>query len=128
MKLLIAALCGGLLVIDRDKPSRSNLTKLLMMMSLGTCLLVVVWELNFSDAVGLSLIFFASMIVAIGIISSAVIITHQGSSVSLTIAATLWVASGIGMSIGYSLYYTAITATFIGYIFLRLLDKKTDDI
>lgn len=126
LKLLVAVLCGGMLVFDRDKSSRFNFTQILVMISLGACLLVILWELNFSQAVGLSLIFFASMIVAIGIISSAVIISHHGSPAGLTIAATIWVAAGIGMSIGYSLYFTAIIATLIGYIFLRLIDKKTD--
>jgi putative Mg2+ transporter-C (MgtC) family protein len=128
LKLLVAVLCGGMLVFDRDKSSRFNFTQILVMISLGACLLVILWELNFSQAVGLSLIFFASMIVAIGIISSAVIISHHGSPAGLTIAATIWVAAGIGMSIGYSLYFTAIIATLIGYIFLRLIDKKTDSV
>lgn len=128
LKLLVAVLCGGMLVFDHDKSSRSNFTQILVMISLGACLLVILWELNFSQAFGLSLIFFASMIVAIGIISSAVIISHHGSPAGLTIAATIWVAAGIGMSIGYSLYFTAIIATLIGYIFLRLIDRKTDNV
>lgn len=128
LKLLVAVLCGGMLVFDRDKSSRFNFTQILVMISLGACLLVILWELNFSQAVGLSLMFFASMIVAIGIISSAVIISHHGSPAGLTIAATIWVAAGIGMSVGYSLYFTAIIATLIGYIFLRLIDKKTDSV
>lgn len=128
LKLLVAVLCGGMLVFDRDKSSRFNFTQILVMISLGACLLVILWELNFSQAVGMSLMFFASMIVAIGIISSAVIISHHGSPAGLTIAATIWVAAGIGMSVGYSLYFTAIIATLIGYIFLRLIDKKTDSV
>jgi len=126
LKLLVAVLCGGMLVFDRDKTSRFNYTQVLVMISLGACLLVILWELNFSQAIGSSLIFFSSMIVVIGIISSAVIISHRGSSAGLTIAATIWVAAGIGMSIGYSLYFTAIIATLIGYIFLQLVDKLTD--
>jgi putative Mg2+ transporter-C (MgtC) family protein len=126
LKLLVAVLCGGMLVFDRHKSARFNITLVLVMISLGACLLVILWELNFSQAVGLSLIFFTSMIVAIGIISSAVIISHHGSPTGLTIAATIWVAAGIGMSVGYSLYFTAIIATLIGYIFVRLIDKKTD--
>ncbi len=128
LKLLVAVLCGGMLVFDHEKSSRFNFTQILVMISLGACLLVILWELNFSQAVGLSLMFFASMIVAIGIISSAVIISHHGSPAGLTIAATIWVAAGIGMSVGYSLYFTAIIATLIGYIFLRLIDKKVDSV
>jgi putative Mg2+ transporter-C (MgtC) family protein len=126
LKLLVAVLCGGMLVFDRDKSSRFNFTQVLVMISLGACLLVILWEVNFSQAVGLSIIFFGSMIVVIGIISSAVIISHHGSLSGLTIAATIWVAAGIGMSIGYSLYFTAIIATLIGYIFLWLIEKRTE--
>ena len=62
LKLLVAVLCGGMLVFDRDKSSRFNFTQILVMISLGACLLVILWELNFSQAVGLSLIFFASQL------------------------------------------------------------------
>ena len=124
--MLIAALCGGILKFDHDKSAQSPYSQFLMMMSLGTCLLVILWDLNFGDAIGLSMIFFASMIVGVGIISSAIIIAHHGSSLSLTAATTIWISAGIGMSVGYSLYFTAFVATFIGYFFLRLLDKMTD--
>ena len=126
LKLSVAVLCGGLLALDRDKSSHLDFTQLLVMISFGACLLVILWELNFSQAVGLSIIFFASMIVMTGIISSAVIISHHGSPAGLTIAATIWVSAGIGMSVGYSLYLTAIIATLIGYIFLRLIYKGSE--
>ena len=123
LKLMIAVLCGGMLVFDREKSSKFNFTEMLVMISLGTCLLVILWELNFSQAVGFSIIFFASMIVLIGFISSAVIISHHGSSTGLILASQIWVAAGIGMSIGYAFYFTAIIATLIGYVFLKLIDK-----
>jgi putative Mg2+ transporter-C (MgtC) family protein len=125
LKLLVAALCGGMLVFDWKKSSRFSFTQEFVMLSMGACLLVILWELNFSQAVGFSIIFFASMIVLIGLVSSAVIISHHGSSTGLTIAAIVWVAAGIGMSIGYSLYFIAIITTSIGYIFLRQFDKGT---
>jgi len=125
LKLAVAGLCSGLLIIDRDKKSRSDFTQLLVLISLGACLLVILWEKNFGQSVGLSILFFASTIVAIGIISSAVIISHHGSSNGLIIAAMIWVSAGIGMSVGYSLYLTAILATLIGYIFMRLVFKSS---
>ena len=66
------------------------------------------------------------MIVFIGIISSAVIISHRGSPEGLTIAATIWISAGIGMSVGYALYFTAIIATLIGYVFLRFTFRGTE--
>jgi putative Mg2+ transporter-C (MgtC) family protein len=123
LKLLVAVLCSGLMVLDREKSSRLQITQSLVMISLGACLLVVLWKINFGQAVGLSVIFFASMIVLTGIISSAVIISHHGSPDGLIIAAMIWVAAGIGISVGYSLYLTAIIAALIGYIFLRLVYK-----
>jgi putative Mg2+ transporter-C (MgtC) family protein len=96
------------------------------MTSLGTCLLVILWDINFGDAVGLSMMFFSSMIVFLGIISSAIIITHHGSLDGLIIAATIWVTGGIGIAIGHSLYFIAIVTTFFAYIFLRLFSQKTD--
>jgi putative Mg2+ transporter-C (MgtC) family protein len=126
LKLLIAVLCAGALVFDRDKMSPVNFTRVLVMVSLGTCLMVTLWEYNFSQAIGLSLIFFASMIVVMGMISSAVILSHHGSSTGLSIAATIWVAGGIGMSVGYSMYLTAIITTIVGYLFMRFVDKRSE--
>lgn len=126
LKLSIAVLCSRILVLARDKSSRQEFTYLQTMVSLGACLLVIMWEINFSQAVGLSIIFFASMIVFIGIISSAVIISHRGSPEGLTIAATIWISAGIGMSVGYALYFTAIIATLIGYVFLRFTFRGTE--
>ena len=126
IKLVLAVLCGGLLIQNQKDSSKFSFAQVLVMISLGTCLLVMLWDFNFSQAVGFSIIFFASMIVLIGFISSAVIISHHGSSTGLTIAATIWVAAGIGMSIGYAFYFTAIIATLIGYIFLRVIDKGSE--
>jgi uncharacterized membrane protein YhiD involved in acid resistance len=128
VKLILSILCGRVLQFERGKSTQidSSFSKILEMMSLGTCLLVLLWKLNFGDAVGLSMIFFASMIVFIGIISSAIIISHHGSKVGMIVAAATWIAAVIGMSIGYSLYSIAITATLVGYLFLRLMNRKTE--
>jgi uncharacterized membrane protein YhiD involved in acid resistance len=128
IKLLITALCAGTLMFYRDKTIRFPFSKIVMMVSLGFCLIIILWEINFGDAVGLSLIFFASMIVVSGIISSAIIIAHHGSSEGLTIAAMILLYAGIGMSVGYSLYFAAITATVIGNLFLMFMDTKSDKI
>jgi putative Mg2+ transporter-C (MgtC) family protein len=128
IKLILSVLCGGVLQFDRGKSTQpdASISKILEMMSLGTCLLVLLWKLNFGDAVGLSMIFFASMIVFIGIISSAIIITHHGSKVGMIMAVAIWIAASIGMSIGYSLYFIAITATLIGYLSLRLVNRISE--
>jgi putative Mg2+ transporter-C (MgtC) family protein len=126
LKLLISSLCGSVLILSSEKPKQSRYSYIFVMISLGSCLLVILWDINFGDAVGLSMMFFSSMIVSLGIISSAIIITHHGSLDGLIIAATIWVAGGIGIAVGYSLYFSAIITTFIAYVFLRLLVQKKD--
>jgi len=126
LKLIISALCGSALLLGSEKPNRSMYSHIFVMTSLGACLFVILWDINFGDAVGLSMMFFSSIIVFLGIISSSIIITHHGSLDGLVIAATIWVTGGIGVAIGHSLYFIAIVTTFITYVFLRLFSQKTD--
>jgi putative Mg2+ transporter-C (MgtC) family protein len=125
LKLVIASLCGSLLFFDRNHPLKSFFSQILVFISLGMCLLVLLWQqLGLAQSYGLPVIFFSSLIVALGIFTSGILLFHRGSAQSIILSAAIWIAGGIGIAIGYSLYYTAIIASLIGYIFLRLTNKK----
>ena len=125
LKLVIASLCGSLLLFDRNHPLKNFFSQILVLVSLSTCLLVLLWQqLGFSQSYGLPVIFFSSLIVALGIFTSSIILFHRRSGQSIILSASIWMAGGIGIAIGYSLYYTAIIASLIGYIFLRLTNKE----
>jgi putative Mg2+ transporter-C (MgtC) family protein len=125
LKLCLSVLCGGLMMFDRQQSFSHQTNISLIFTCFSTCLLVIIWQLNFYDALGLSVIFISSIIVAVGVFSSSIIIIRGGSSGSIVVAASIWVAAGIGIAIGYGLYFTAITATLLAFIFLRLIDKNT---
>ena len=125
LKLVIASLCGSLLFFDRNHTLKKFFSQILVFMSIGTCLIVILWQqLDFSQSYRLPVIFFSSLIVALGIFTSGILLFHRGSAQSIILSAAIWMAGGIGIAIGYSLYYTAIIASLIGYIFLRLTNRK----
>lgn len=128
IKLLISALCASVLAFDRETSIQPHHSKILIMTSVGACLMVILWDINFGDAIGLSIMFFSSMIVFVGIISSAIIITYHGSLAGVSVAISIWVATGIGMSVGYSQYFAAITATVVVYLFFRILINKSGSV
>ena len=128
LKLVITILCSNLLAYDHKLSFKSSFKHILVMTSFAVCLLAQLWQqLPFAESGSLSVIFFTSVIVALGLFTSGVVISQRGSTSSIALSASIWVAAGIGMSIGFSLYYTAIIATLIGYIFLRFIDKAVVD-
>ena len=124
LKLLIAIMCGGLLAFERLQPIKRYFSKILVSISFATCLLVLIWErLGFTTEIALPVVFISSIIIAVGLFTSGIIIIHHGSAESIVLSAFIWIAAGIGMAIGFSLYHTAIIATILGYVILYLLDK-----
>lgn len=128
LKLVITILCSNLLAYNHKLAFKNSFNHILVMTSFAVCLLALLWQqLPFAQNSGLSVIFFSSIIVALGIFTSGLVLSQRGSVSSITLSASIWVAGGIGISIGFSLYYTAIVATLIGYIFLRLVDRAVVD-
>lgn len=123
LKLVVSSLCAGLLVINLEKQIKKHLTYILVMTSLGSCLIVVIWQqLSYGDVYASSIAFFISLVVAVGIFTSSIIIINKASAMSIVIGASVWVAAGIGIAIGYTLYFTAIIASVLGFIIFRFVN------
>ena len=124
LKLLISILCGGLLAFERIQPFKRYFSKILVSFSFATCFFVLIWErLGFATEVALPVVFISSIIIAVGVFTSGILVIHHGSAESIVLSASIWVAAGIGMAIGFSLYHTAIIATILGYVILYLIDR-----
>lgn len=115
-KLVLALFLGMALGIERTISGKRAGMRTFALVSLGSCLFMVISELLGIGALpdkGFDPTRIAAAIVTgIGFLGAGVIIFHHELK-GLTTAAGLWVASAIGVAVGSGLYPLAIFATFL---------------
>lgn len=127
LKLILAALLGSLIGLERETHGRYAGLRTNLLVSLGSCLLMMV-SLNMAElfahlgvdsAVRLDPGRVASYAVAgMGFIGAGVIVKGKGSVRGVTTAATLWTVTGIGVAVGAGYFLPAIATTVIGLLSL----------
>lgn len=132
LKLMIAAVLGGLVGLEREVHGRPAGFRTHLLVTLGACLMAVVSEHYFikfasydsSSALRLDPGRVAAQIVTgIGFLGAGVILKEGQSVRGLTTAACLWVAAGIGMSVGAGLYLPALVVTLLSLLSLMVLKR-----
>jgi putative Mg2+ transporter-C (MgtC) family protein len=130
VRLLIAAALGGIIGVERERGSRAAGLRTNILVSSGSALIMLVSLYGFND-------FYmtrdpariaAQVVSGIGFLGAGTII-HEGANVKgLTTAATLWVVSAIGLTIGCGMIFVGVGATIITLITLtvfRSLEQKS---
>ena len=120
IKLIIAAVLGGLIGLEReirDKPAglRTN-----MLVCMGATQFMVVSmkaaQLFGGDPMRIA----AQIITGIGFLGAGAVLHSHGFVVGLTTAATIWVVAGVGMALGAGMYGTAVAASVMAVVTLSL--------
>lgn len=127
IKLIMAMSLGLLLGVERTLAGAMAGMRTYALVSMGSCLLVVVAEtvsLGFLDKTMFDpLRVTAGIVTGVGFLCGGLIVfqpkEHQLSG--LTTAAGLWVATGIGITVGYGMYPLAIAATALALFVLSTL-------
>ena len=136
VKLLLAALAGGLVGLEREKHGRPAGLRTNLLVSVGSCVIVIVSEAFYlkyamfgaESALRLDPSRVAAQIVTgIGFIGAGVILKEGASVRGLTTAASLWTVAGLGMSFGLGFFSLGSIATLLVLISLNFL-KKLDPI
>lgn len=131
-KLLLAALAGGAVGLEREKHGRPAGLRTHLLVSLGACLMMVVSEafqlkyghLDVNSAVRLDPGRTAAQIVTgIGFLGAGVIIKEGITVRGLTTAASLWLVAGLGMAFGMGLFLPGVMATVLALLSLVFLKK-----
>lgn len=134
VKLLLAALAGGLIGIEREKHGRPAGLRTHLLVALGSCLMMIISEsfnLKYGHLSGTGPLrvdpsrVAAQIIAGIGFIGAGVIIKEGMTVRGLTTAACLWLAAGVGMGFGMGAYLPTLIATVVGIgslIFLKKLE------
>lgn len=134
VKLILAALAGGLVGLEREKHGRPAGLRTNLLVSVGACAMMIVSEafyikygmLDAQSAVRLDPSRVAAQIVTgIGFLGAGVILKEGVSVRGLTTAASLWVVACLGMAFGmghFSLGAITTILVLISLVFLKKLD------
>jgi len=123
--LLVAALLGALLGVERSLAGKHAGMRTYALVSLGSCLFVLISTLasnSFLSAFpGINPIqIAASVVIGIGFIGSGLVSLKGDTHVELTTASGIWVVAGIGMACGFGMFMLAGVATVLAAMILSL--------
>ncbi len=122
--LLISALLGSIIGIERDIRGRAAGLRTNLVVALGSTLFTLISSYTViafdgsSDPTRIA----AQIVSGIGFLGAGVIIKSGLSIKGLTSAASLWLVSAIGMAAGFHYYTLALATAILGVISLSLLD------
>lgn len=128
IRLLLASAFGALIGLERERKDWAAGLRTHMMVSVGSCLIMIVSAFGFSDILGTENVSLdpsrvASQVISgIGFIGAGTILfLKQGAIRGLTTASGLWTVAAIGLATGGGLYFAAGATTIIALIILWVL-------
>ncbi len=128
IKLLLAAVVGGIIGFERETHGQAAGLRTNVLVCTGACLLMMLSlhmahiyrDLNINETVvRLDPARIASYAIAsMGFLGAGAIITGKGTVKGLTTAASMWLVTGIGLAIGAGFFVPALTSMFLSLIVL----------
>lgn len=116
IQVIVALLLGSLVGLERLLAGKQAGMRTFGLVAVGACLFVMIGEIVAGQYQGVMnfdpLRVAASIVTGIGFIGAGLII-FQHELKGLTTAAALWVASAIGVAVGFELYLLATFVTFL---------------
>lgn len=116
-RLLVAMAIGFLLGIEREHRDKSAGLRTLTLISLGSCLFMIVsitLNMGTTDRIA------SNIVTGIGFIGAGVIFKSEKGVNGITTAATIWATAAVGMAVGNGLYLASLCACALVLIVLAL--------
>ena len=117
ISLVVAAVAGGLVGLEREALHKPAGVRTHMLVSLGAALFVLATLSIIPDEVGRIM---AGVATGIGFLGAGTIFRSKDHVKGLTSAASIWAVASIGLTVGGGQYVLAIAATIIVIIILQL--------
>ncbi|MDO8517703.1 MAG: MgtC/SapB family protein [bacterium] len=126
-RLAAAVLLGALVGLERSIAGKHAGMRTYALVSLGSCLFVVVGTLasyQLSVFVGINPLQIASsVVIGIGFIGSGLAIMRGNSQMELTTASGVWVVAGVGMACGFGLYLLAAVTSILSILVFAVFSR-----
>ena len=119
IRLAVSIVIGGLIGLERELEHKPAGLRTIMLVCLGSTIFMLIGaELGLvSSELGRIV---AGVVTGIGFLGAGAIIRARGEVYGLTTAATIWLASGLGLAIGAGYFLLAIIAAIFVLVVLRL--------
>ncbi|MFH1397914.1 MAG: MgtC/SapB family protein [Candidatus Omnitrophota bacterium] len=126
-RLVMSVFLGGLIGLERQLHRRNAGLRTHILVSLGSCLIMLTSMYVFDIYKNMADIdpsrIAAGVITGIGFLGAGTIIRDRDGIKGLTTAASLWVASGIGLAVGCGFYTAGLFTALLSLVALILLRK-----
>lgn len=125
LRLLAAAVIGGLVGIERDLKGKPSGMRTNILMCVGSCLVMILSVRVAGDAGPPSDPgrIAAQVVTGVGFIGAGMILRSRVTVTGLTSAATIWFVAAIGLVVGYGDYVLAGIAAALMLLTLTALDR-----
>ena len=126
-RLSIAAFLGGIVGLERQQRHKSAGLRTHILVSLGSCLVMVISYKLYAGVQGLTNAdparLAAQVVSGIGFLGAGTILKEGLTIKGLTTAASLWVVAGVGLAVGAGYYVGAVTTTVLSVLALTYLPR-----
>jgi putative Mg2+ transporter-C (MgtC) family protein len=120
IRLAFSILIGGLIGLERELEHKPAGLRTIILVCLGSTIFMLIgFELGLASSELGRIV--AGAVTGIGFLGAGAIIRARGEVYGLTTAATIWLASGLGLAIGAGYYVLAIIACVSVLVVLRIL-------
>ena len=125
LRIVVAALMGGLLGMERGMKNRPAGMRTYMLVCTGACLVMLTNQYIFQlFATGDPVRMGAQVVSGIGFLGGGTIIVTRHSRIKgLTTAAGLWAAAGVGLALGIGFYEAALIGSAAIFAVMTLLQR-----
>jgi len=117
IKLLVAVLLGAAIGTERTMANKMAGFRTYAFVALGACLLTIISQMALlqygNPDVGDPLRVAAAIVMGIGFLCGGLIIYHDNKLLGLTTAAGMWVATGIGIAVGFGYFTVAVISAIL---------------
>ncbi len=131
VRLLMAAMLGAVLGLERESKGKSAGVRTHMLVSLGAALFVLAPNMAGADAQAMSRVI-QGIVAGIGFLGAGTILKGNGRETShvkgLTTAAGLWMTAAIGTAAGMGREATALVSTLMALLVLHSMPTLVDRI
>lgn len=128
LRLVVAAICGALVGLEREVHGRAAGLRTHMMVAVGAALTTLIGVFNV-ECLGVSwadpMRIGAQVISGIGFLGAGTILFKKGNSqiTGLTTAAGLWATAAIGLAVGVGFYEGAFCCAILAMLFFTIISK-----